>query len=466
MKQIWRAAALCLLCTLIATPALADTLSVQGLAVHTETLPDVPLDGTMPSMPETIDAQWVTAFHALYPDTKLLVTRNGSDSPDVLVLDSAHQDVQALMASGALLDLTDDPGVAQIIAQLHPSIAQAAYHDGRLYGVPIAVYAGYQVRCLQTEWAYAGYAAEDFPTSFEGLLDFLDAWVQRCQTDTYSTFWSIIHHESTGYAAIRQPHGYTGWLTTILVRNHLLQCRAQGITPVFNTPVVLALLERAQAVGKALYANDHRTTASSLFADNINAASREMDESLFYQLPPRLTDDDPLLMPLHIRLLAVNSQTQNHEQAVALIKAYFGQLEGFALPDSPATLERDALLAAAPLLLRDWRTELSNAKNLYSICSRAQLYVGIADDLRAGRTDALQGRNLIQSEASIMRSAPLVAADWLERYQTTIVPGMVFPAAACFDAPEQKIETLITRFAQEKLTAVDFAAQLDALLAP
>ena len=298
-----------LLC-LTGASASADALTIAGLDPKTMIHPSASDHDT-----GLLPALWVGEWQTRYPGvpldadndlpyrstSALLRALESGDTRDVLMFPSYNYDWNALKSSGNLKDLSDDPELVALVAGMRAPFIEAAYHDGKLYGIPCGVTLGLGTMRYDVEaWTLAGYTEADMPTSLTALVDFLEGWAERCRKEPATGVCVTDILESYS------PEGYTAWLTEYIIDLYAQQCRAQGLPASFDTPEFVALLERLPALGQALSESNSVEDSTHCLLESF---IRDGDAP--YYLPTRLNDGDPQLIPVYISILCVPEKGDN-----------------------------------------------------------------------------------------------------------------------------------------------------------
>ena len=234
---------------------------------------------------------------------------------DVLRVWPTTFNFQKLAQAGVLADLSQDPRLLAAAEKMYPAFVQSLTDDeGRLLGMPIMVLVNFL--CVQEDaWTLAGYTKADIPASYPAYLDFLEAWAARCRAEPQEklcVFNGFGHYTASSYAE---------WLTEQFVHFYADWCSAQGRAIVFDTPETVALLTRIYQVGNALHGADDPTNDYDLFGTNGNW------NAIPFMIPFRLTDDDPLCIPVTLDVLCVPENTPHLQQALDFVSLYVECLE-------------------------------------------------------------------------------------------------------------------------------------------
>lgn len=346
---------LIVLCLLGTTLATAETLRVSGLEKRT----------ILQEGPDTVHdavARWYTEWKELHPDVKLNAAykvgfsntntlikglRKKNAGKDVLVLSSASYDIQALVEAGALLDLSENETLRQMVAQMHPALQETAWHEGRLYAIPCNAtfsFLHYDDEVL----ALAGYSREEMPRSLSELLDFLEAWAIRCETEPVPNVCVTNEFNEETFCA----ESYTIYLTELFLEQYVQQRAAQGLPCSFDEPALVSMLERIALLGPKLYqAHDPDST----FCLVRRAFSPRDLTSL---IPGRLTENDPILIPTQVDMLCIAASSKRQETGLAFAELYMKLLRNRSCDLTRITEEDAQAMLAAALLFTDASDEV------------------------------------------------------------------------------------------------------------
>ncbi len=239
---------------------------------------------------------------------------------DVFTLWSNSFDIRLLMEKGYLAPITGNESIQAAMEGMYAPFREQLSYDGVLYGVPYGCSISYYAYDPDA-WAAAGLTAEDVPTSFTGYLDFLEQWISRIQEMPEDDIRVCGYFDEEQYGA----HSYTLYLVQLLMDNHILQSSYSNQPLRFDTDEVKALLERCQSIGRELYVCEPAQGGTySLFTD---ASSFH---SLFYYIPLRLTEDQPMLIKASMSAGFINVNSKEVEVSQDYLEQ---QLQRMAVED-------------------------------------------------------------------------------------------------------------------------------------
>ena len=112
-------------------------------------------------------------FNTLEEFTAAMVS--GSNTVDVLRLNSDYTPISRLIDKGYALDLSAYPALTEIASRMDPNLVNLCMRDGKLYGLPVDV-SGYSIGYSKPAWETLGLTEADLPANFMELLDFVANW--------------------------------------------------------------------------------------------------------------------------------------------------------------------------------------------------------------------------------------------------------------------------------------------------
>lgn len=318
MKRLLTIVAVLALLMTWAMPCTAETLALAGFSRSTYT-----------KNGKSVSKQWYDAFGERHPDVRLTVTKSlpanstralmnalqkRSFKYDVFVISSDKVDLSTLLSSGLLADMADDPSAAAILGQMHASLVRMVTWDDQVFGMPCDVTPLAFLTWNPKAWAAAGFTEADVPTSFSSFLDFLDAWILRCEADPVANVCITNTFDEGQFGA----GSYTLWLMEMLVRNFIRQCELQGLPIRFDTDEWRALAERIRVTGAGLYRADKPFQSDLPLFEEYSLSSQ-----LPYYVPTRLYDHDPICIPVRVSVMCIPSASDARKSAHDFLTVYF-----------------------------------------------------------------------------------------------------------------------------------------------
>ena len=369
----------------------------------------------------------------------------------------SQYDLLRLMEKGYLLDLTDDPTIAGLLSRMYPNILEQVSLNGRIYAVPRGLY--FHIDAVDPEgWAAAGLSPEDVPKSFEGWLDFLDAWCDRIEQapeDGIRVIWGFDD-------ALYNSATYASSLIQTLLSDHIMQLQYAGESLHFDDSTLVSLLERARDAGTRLYQLeqpyitwDHEGKHFGLWS---TMAGSGFPADMRYVIFSRLTDDQPALMPASMSVYAGYAASKV-PQAVTDLMALDAQAEladprfgtFYLYPEiQPRTADhweerRDDLLASI--------AELEKALQKPGLSHETQ------EDLTIQLSRARDSYDLIMTDGQRYLYSPAQYENY-HQYEAALFftrPSVLSPGTAAYLSMDQ----LIRRYAAGQMTTDQFVYELD-----
>lgn len=270
-----------------------------------------------------------------------LITREYSN--DVFEVSSFSIDYRPIMEKGYCLDLSGSQALQDAVARMHPVIAQEAFLDGKLLGLPMRVFFDYLV--IQPKgWEAAGYDSEDVPQSYPELLALLEEVCDRMEGGELENFrvYSGVALTSDEFT----PMTYASYFATWLLTQYQLQCQLAETLPDFTNPELTGLMERTVDVSRRLYdlesylvtpdGDGSLTDYSLITMGNQQSWPAAHEEILFL----RLNDTQPRVVCSYLEMMMVYTGTQHPDEAIEYLEALapYGNMQYISAP----TLYKDA----------------------------------------------------------------------------------------------------------------------------
>ena len=307
----------------LAPAAWGETLYTHGISTNRNDPGAAAFKDAHPQVNFVSDDKW-------YGSTEELI-EGLSKQPkrDLFYADSLCQNLDAILTPAYCADLTGSATVRAIVERMHPVIQEQVMRDGKIYAIPTWVSFSSLSWC-QDAWDAAGLTAEDVPTTYVELLDFLERWVERIKKEPLPE----IHVENRFDETIYGKHTYTSWLLEILIKTYILQAKYAGEVPDFDAPAFRALVERSVAVGRALYQHEPlkkgqgRMPRMRLFTNNILSYTYlEMEDGFSHVIPLRITADQPALYEASLHIYCAGADGANPALALEFLDAAASHLE-------------------------------------------------------------------------------------------------------------------------------------------
>lgn len=466
-KKVLAAVLAAVLLASLTGTCLAETLSIAGFSRSTYTN-----DG------RKVSCQWYTAFQQAYPAVRLNITKKLSASSakallqslekksfkyDVFVVRSDRIDLEALITSGRVADVTEHPEVAALLEQMYPALTEAVTVQGRAYGVPCNVQPLSFLAWNPSSWRMAGFDPADVPSSFEGLLDFLDAWIIRCETDPIPDVCVTNAFDEKQF----NQNSYTLWLLETLVSQYIHQCEAQGVPIQFDTAQWRTLAERIRATGAGLYRAER-----PFESDNPLFEQYSLAEMLPYYVPTRLNEDAPICIPVQMSVMCIPAVSDMAEMACKFIQVYFSCMTDRQY-DLFHQVEEDAeMVLCNALLFQHVHEPVPSAS--YSAPAYWEGMIAQAQAIVDDPTTSAAKRKRYEANLARYEEKQLVEKAYdqqyamdeaeLARYQA-LTPSLCVAKPGALDTGDAKLKRILRQYAAGKLTVDELVVQLDAFVA-
>lgn len=300
---------LCLLlvCCLLPLPALGDTmrlLDVDGAALRRKGI-------------ATEDVEYI------WWDRDLPGLMESDSAPDLM---SLRPDEAARLAEmGCLADLGQSEVVMAHTARMVPWAQQAVTDDaGRIVAVPQYQWIN-PFLWNEEAFAAAGLTVEDAPESFTALLDFVENWCDRLETEGAQP---VCIARLTRWNTGTEKYNYCYWLMETLLACWEMQQTHAGQAVQFHQPQFVELAERARQAAGRLYQLEprqkKRQSMPELFSNLLSGGQSVeyygRDAFLSQSMPMRLTEDQPRIVKGSMLLWCVRTDSPWQQEAMGYIE--------------------------------------------------------------------------------------------------------------------------------------------------
>ena len=357
-------------------------------------------------------------------------------------------DWPTLMGKGYCLDLSGSTVLTAAVQRMHPSIASEAMVDGHLYAIPTGIYFRH-CHIIEETWLNAGYTMDDVPQAFPEFLDFLSAWCDRIEDNPEANIVALSGWGDDSFSSAT----YIANLTKILINEVIMQYQYADEKLSFNTPEIIALLNRCTIIGERLFQLESKHYNAALFEESAGILWPDKVSSIVFF---RLNDKQPKLIDATLSMWAVNASSSHAEKAVELLE------KAATVTDDPSAcddlfLYQDAQPRYDPDYeknLAHWTAEKENAA---SLLQNENLDADAREDVEK---EVQKYQDCIDfTEAHKW----LVTPEQLEDYKT-MVDHLYFPPINIFHQSSEGYEALDDLYKQYgygKLTAEQFVQRLD-----
>lgn len=258
---------------------------------------------------------------------------NPENAWDVAFMFMSRGDFDSLVKAGRLMDLSEDPVIAQKIGRMYPAVQAAVTRDGKAYALPSGIFGGtLQFGAgLEETSAQLGLSRDMMPKTFAELCALAETYMNVPLKERKGT--SFLQNDSI--AASRSV------LLDYLMGTRFGEALKEGGAITFDTPAfreALAQIEQAAEALKGKQAGpDSKGTRYALIWENSNTLMEE--NNLFLRLgdTPAYTADVAVVM--------VNANAENPEAAMDYARWLSGNMSGqfLQLLDQEVTADEVAL---------------------------------------------------------------------------------------------------------------------------
>lgn len=267
-----------------------------------------------PQSPVTCSEQY---YNTLEEFTAAMVS--GSDTVDVLRLNSDYAPLGRLIDKGYALDLSAYPELTDIASRMDPAFVSLCTRDGKLYGLPVDV-SGYAIGYNEDAWEKLGLTEDDLPATFDELLDFVANW----QAD-YGEEHTDLMLTDNGMAR----DALTSWLMDAYAAEQL---RA-GQKLSFDTELFRKLMQKMESIDFSEIdvppekQDDSFWNRMAVFSTytSVTYPQQYRYSMKFLALP--LTDGLQPVMPATVEYLVINPRTTHLDQAVQYLSVFAQNLD-------------------------------------------------------------------------------------------------------------------------------------------
>ena len=246
---------------------------------------------------------------------------------DIYNLSLPYSPYAPLLKYGLLADLSASETVMNTVGRMYPHMTDAFLKDGKLYGLPVYISAstmGYYPDALEK----VGLTAEDLPTTYDGLMDFLTDWYYDYYDD---------YEEMQIFEWSQDLHAV---LFNMIFTDQVLYCESRGEAVSFRTPTIQKLLTRLDSpemktVFDALVPKMDDSDSGFVFIDTFenNALFSNYADVMpvNYQmwmpaeaLPLKLDENTDPVIQASMNLLTINKASSNQDLALEVL-AYIAE---------------------------------------------------------------------------------------------------------------------------------------------
>lgn len=377
---------------------------------------------------------------------------------DIFALNTMAKDLSILYKHGYCLDLSSSSIISEAIARMHPAIAQQVMFDGGIYGVPTMISFNFQI-VHAASWEACGYTDADVPQSFPQLLSFLDGWCDRLEKEGNAEYRSF-----GGFDVFYSPSSYTQLLLGYLIDEVVLQSNYANVPVNFDETTMVPLLEECKRIGERLYETEAPITSvygggAPLFTSLVQLQWPErMEEVMFF----RLDDSQPKLIQADLSISALYAGAENPSLGISYLEKLVETPEE-AISYDQVMLYQDA----EPKLDPNNQKAMQSYNEKIDELTKQLAEETLGDSDREALKLELEEYQLRLEACSEESKQYLVSPTQLESYHT-YVGQLFFPKPNVFNSSANALDMkqqLIQRYAGEQLTAQQFVAELNRVVA-
>lgn len=240
--------------------------------------------------------------------------------PDVTLLRLYNDDLNRFIQAGLLADLSSSQAIVQTVSRMPAWLQElVTTDDGQILALPTSARMT-PFYWYQDAWDAAGLTQDDVPQSYTELLDFLDEWARNPVKGVCA---GRLWRWNTG----TEKYNYMYWLTQWLVRSHEMQQRYAGEAVRFETPAFIELARRTRETGLALYKAEPRQKKRAgmlqLFHNSYcgyQPANNGLPHGMSHAIPMRLTNDQPKLQWVSVKVVFIRQGTPAFEEALLFVE--------------------------------------------------------------------------------------------------------------------------------------------------
>lgn len=307
-------------------PALSETAKAEIAASTPQPEPETQAAPAPASAPKAVGSTWdLDVCMQLHPDRpveKLKVDyyeelagymKDPNNPWDIGFLPLSMVNYKEMLDQGRLLPLSDDPELAQIFANIHPSVMKAFTKDGKVYAMPLDVFTeGRRWEMAKEDvWAKLGWTQDKAPRTFLEVCDLAVEYMELpLKTRRGTNFLDSANSEKYNRSLLLE----------MLVDLYRTEAFAKGETVNYDSPAFREGLEQLERAMKALKGKQ---------------AAPDKDNSRY----PLLFDCGPTFIgknllnlrlgdvpafPLRMEVLVINSHSDKQEAALDMAR-YLGK---------------------------------------------------------------------------------------------------------------------------------------------
>ncbi len=376
---------------------------------------------------------------------------SADSSFDVYNVNLSYDDFARLMSKGYCLDLSAAPSLTEKLSKLYPFLLKGIQSNGVYYAVPTQVYA-YGLSTAPDVWKDAG-LEDKIPTSYMGLMDFLDWWVNEGAD------------EHPDLQLMSNVTDFRQTLFQLALDLYVSDMEAEGQELTLDTPVFRDMLSAlddldTDTLNEALPETDdngsvqtYSDAGNDLFMNYGDWLSLYSDEQYQSPLILSLEDGGAQHVPVYVSAMFINPNTANKDTALRYLENALDQMPReqhiMMFPDDNEPVRA----AKYDLMISQWQDELDKAKK--------QLETAKPEETKDIQSTIDSYEKLLENKDKYIWD---VSKEDIERYRAsdslyfTSVPNLLD-----YNVQQQTsdISTLIDRYTQRQISPDQFIKEAD-----
>ena len=423
----------------------AQYLPTQTLSVYGSYMDDagVAFSSEYPSIPLTFGQN--VYFNTAQEMAQAMAS--GDNAFDIYSINTSYNDFASLMKKGYCLDLSGNDKISAELAQTYPFIQNALQYNGTYYAVPIRVQS-YGMSFNRECWE-ENELMDKLPTSFMGLIDFINWWTEEGMED----YPDIILCEDA--------YDYQQFLFQQAIDQYINLYQAQGEQLKLNTPLLLQILQAIEeldfdTLNDTIPQEDENgviTGGEALFATWGNAMDVSTDP--YYEpLLISLEEGGDIYIPVDLEAMFINPNSQNVDMAMLYLQTELEKMDDqqhiMMWPNYNEPIENRTYLKA----VEEAEKELAEAQEKLKTATPEEKSAlqNIIDNNKMTVSYKEKYRWLASEES-------IAAYREVAKHCFVSVPS-IFTNYSATDAANT-VDTLVQRYLQKQIPLQQFLSQLD-----
>lgn len=349
-----------------------------------------------------------------------------------------------------LADLSSSDILMSTVQRMAENVTRDILVDGALYALPyglqMSLY-GYYPRALEK----AGLTAEDVPSSYEGLLDFIERWHED------------YFEENEGMQLFEYYEDLRGWLFQEMLSTQLRACQKDGALTI-DTPAFRKLIARLEEltpvineVAPPLRDEDSDGWGNALFTDMVDTVVRNYPFDELYgarPMPLALDEASDPTINATLNLLVLNPYSQNADIAVEFMEYVAEHLPASTktalMPDENDPIER-----------LNYEQGLQKARDRVALLEKQ-----VEEAPEADRVDLQDELDYSRRELqSLEENRWAMTAEEVRAYRERFAPYLTFTTVSVYtENTNEQLHSLIHRYLDGQASADEFISRFEEIV--